>query len=75
MRRQSRLLLILLPIVAAAIAFWLLAISPKRQQASDLETSVSDMQAQVDQQEQLAAGAEAARQDFPRAYRRVVVMG
>ena len=75
MTAPNRMVLVLLPVAAAVIAFWLLGISPKRQEASDLEAQVVDLQTQLDQQEQLAAGAEAARQDFPRAYRRVVVLG
>ena len=75
MSGSNRLVVILLPLIVAVIAFWLLAISPKRQEASDLEAEVAALQSQVEEQEQLAAGAEAARQDFPGAYRRVVVLG
>lgn len=75
MRSSTRPILIFLPVVAAAVAFWLLAVSPKRQEASDLEARVSELQSQVEEQEQLAESAEAARNDFPRAYRRVVVLG
>ena len=75
MSATNRLLLVLLPIVGAVIAFWLLMLAPKRQEASDLETEATDLQARVDEQEQAAAQAEAARHDFPRAYRRLVVLG
>jgi hypothetical protein len=72
---RNRIVLTVLPLTAAAVAFWLLAVAPKRQEASDIERDVADLQAQVDEQEELAQGAEAAREDFPRAYRRVVVLG
>jgi hypothetical protein len=75
MTGANRILLAVLPLAATAIAFWLLMLSPQRQEASDLETQVTDLQIQVDEQEQLAADAEAAREDFPRAYRRLVVLG
>lgn len=75
MKDSRSILLIAVPLIAAVAAFWLLAISPKRQEAADLETRASDLQSQVDEQAQLAANAEAARRDFPRAYRRVVVLG
>lgn len=75
MTGSNRLVVVVLPLIAAVAAVWFLAISPKRQEASDLETEVRGLQAQVDQQEQLAAGAEAARREFPSAYRRVVVLG
>jgi hypothetical protein len=65
----------ILPLIAAALAFWVLVLSPKRQEASDLEAEVTALQTEVEEQEQLAASAEAAREDFPRAYRRVVVLG
>jgi Pilus assembly protein, PilO len=70
-----RTLLAVLPLVAVAIAFWVLLLGPKREEASALESDVTALQAEVDEQEQLAAKAEAARKEFPHAYRRVVVLG
>jgi outer membrane murein-binding lipoprotein Lpp len=70
-----RTLLAVLPLLAVAIAFWVLLLGPKREEASKLESDVTALQAEVDEQEQLAAKAEAARKEFPRAYRRVVVLG
>jgi hypothetical protein len=70
-----RTVLAVLPLIAVAIAFWVLLLGPKREEASELESDLTALQAQVDEQEQLAANAEAARKDFPRAYRRVVVLG
>jgi hypothetical protein len=70
-----RTVLAVLPLIAAAIAFWILLLGPKREEASELESDLTALQAQVDEQEQLAANAEAARKEFPRAYRRVVVLG
>ncbi len=75
MSSRNRIFLIILPLLAAAIAFWLLLLSPKREEAAELEVQASDLSAQVAEQEQLAVGAEAARKDFPRAYRRLVVLG
>ncbi len=75
MSSTRRLILILLPLGAAAIAFWLLLLSPKREEVSKLEAEASELRAQVAEQEQLAAAAEAARKDFPRAYRRLIVLG
>jgi Pilus assembly protein, PilO len=69
------LIIAVLPLVAAALAFWVLVLGPKRQDASDLEAEVAGLQAEVSEQEQLAASAETARKEFPRAYRRVVVLG
>ena len=69
------MILVALPILALVAAFWLLVLSPKREQASELEAEAESLQAQVTEQEQLAAAAETARKDFPRAYRRLVVLG
>jgi hypothetical protein len=75
MSGTNRAVLIALPLVALVAAFWLLALGPKREKASTLEEEAASLSAQVDQQQQMAAAAEEARQDFPRAYRRVVVLG
>jgi Pilus assembly protein, PilO len=72
---SRRIVLAALPLIAAALAFWVLVLSPERQEAADLKAEVSELQAEVEEQEQLAASAESARQEFPRAYRRVVVLG
>ena len=71
----SRLLLVLLPIAAVAIAFWLLLLGPKRQEASELQDSIASLRGEVEEQEQAAFAAEEARKEFPTAYRRLVVLG
>jgi hypothetical protein len=68
-------ILAVLPLAALALAAWLLLVSPKRQEASELTSEATALQAQVSEQEQLAQSAETARQEFPRAYRRLVVLG
>ncbi len=73
--RASRAVLFILPVVALAIAFWLLVLAPKREEASSLEEDITALQGQVSDQEQLAELAETARKDFPQAYRRTVVLG
>lgn len=71
----NRAILIGLPLLALVAAFWLLVLSPKREEASRLESEAIDLRSQVDAQEQAAALAEEARRDFPRAYQRLVVLG
>lgn len=75
MSATNRTILIVLPLVALIAAFWLLVLGPKREEASALEAEAADLSSQVDQQEQAAVAADAARRDFPRAYRRLVVLG
>jgi hypothetical protein len=72
---MQRTILFILPLFVAAIGFWLLAIAPKREEASKLEAEATELRAQVDDQEAAAHAAEAARADFPSAYRRLVVLG
>jgi Tfp pilus assembly protein PilO len=68
-------ILIALPVVVLAAVFWFLLLAPKRDQAAQLEDDVAALEASVSEQEQLAAAAEQAEKDFPRNYRRVVVLG
>jgi Tfp pilus assembly protein PilO len=75
MSASNRIFLLVLPLLAATLAFWFLLLAPKRQDASDLETKIGQLTADVEQQELLAAEAEAARKEFPEAYRRLVVLG
>ena len=75
MSSANRVILFVLPVLALIAAFWFLVLAPKREEAANLETKVSDLQTQVEEQEQLAASAETARKDFPRAYRRLIVLG
>lgn len=75
MNSTRRTILFVLPLLAGAIALWLLVVSPKRQEATDLEAQAADLRAQVEEQEMRALTAEQARQDFSQDYRRVVVLG
>lgn len=75
MSSSNRLILTLLPLAALVVGFWLLVLGPKREEASALQTQVDGLQGQIAGQEQLVLAAEAAREDFPRAYRRLVVLG
>ena len=75
MSSTNRTILIVLPLLALVAAFWLLVLGPKREEATELENKAAGLSLQVEQQELAARAAEAARQDFPRAYRRLVVLG
>jgi hypothetical protein len=72
---MQRTILVILPLAVAAIGFYLLVLAPKREEASKLEAQATELEAQVDEQEAAAEAAESARKDFPRAYRRLVVLG
>lgn len=62
-------------VVVFAIGFYMLLLAPKRQQASELNGQIEQIQASISQQESVASYAEQARKEFPRYYGRLVVLG
>jgi len=75
MNPATRVFLVVLPLLAAVVAFWLLVLGPKRDEAKKLEKDADALSAQVSEQEEIAAGADAARTEFPVAYQRLVTLG
>jgi len=61
--------------LAAIVAFWLLALAPKRQEASSLKEDVGQLQSQLAEDQQAVAAGEQARRSFPDDYRKLVVLG
>ena len=59
----------------ALVAFYLMVLGPKREEASKLSDEVEQLEASVAQQERVVEFAEAAKQDFPRYYGRLAVLG
>jgi Tfp pilus assembly protein PilO len=75
MSSSSRLVVSVLVVVALAIGFWVVLLSPKRQEADELGGQVDTLKiSQAEAQSQLAR-AEAARRAFPADYRQLVVLG
>jgi Tfp pilus assembly protein PilO len=60
---------------AVLIAFWVLALGPKREEASELGATVSELQSTLAQNQQKVSEALTARQGFPHDYQQVVVLG
>jgi hypothetical protein len=58
-----------------AVAFYMLVLSPKRAEVSELDSQVTSLEAEVSEQEQMVAFGEQARKEFPRDYGRLVVLG
>jgi Tfp pilus assembly protein PilO len=58
-----------------ALGFYLLVLSPKRSEVSDLDEQVTSLQSSIDQQKQIAAFGEQARKEFPKDYGHLVVLG
>jgi Tfp pilus assembly protein PilO len=75
MKSSDRAILFAVGGVALVAAFWLLVLSPKRAEVSDLGAKVSELQASVSAAEQESTTAEQAKQDYPSNYHRLVVLG
>lgn len=65
----------MLLIAAIATAFWILALSPKRDEATKLDVQVEQLEGTLAQHESEIATAEEARSEFPQDYRHLVVLG
>jgi Tfp pilus assembly protein PilO len=75
MKQSDRTILVGVALLALVIAFWVMVLGPKRQEASDLSKQASDLQASVEQEQQLAAFAEQAKSSFGQNYHHLVVLG
>jgi Tfp pilus assembly protein PilO len=75
MKSSARPIVAILLVVAAAIAFWTLALSPKRSEAEKLDTQVESLNASVESARGELAQATAARRTFPTAYHQLVELG
>lgn len=64
-----------LAVLALAIAFWMLALSPKREEAAKLGKEVETAEASLAQHQAEVAEAEQARDEFPEDYQKLVVLG
>jgi Tfp pilus assembly protein PilO len=70
----NRLIIVMLAVAALAGAFWMLALSPKRKEAGELSTQVSQAREALSQHQSEATLAEEAERQFPRNYEQLVVL-
>jgi len=75
MKSSARPIVAILIVVAAAIAFWSLALSPKRSEAEKLDTQIETLNASVETARGELAQATAARRTFPTAYHQLIELG
>ncbi len=75
MRGADRAIMIAVPLVALALAFIFLVISPKRNEISQLDEQVTSLQTTIDADEAQIAAAKEARARFPKDYARLVKLG
>jgi Tfp pilus assembly protein PilO len=75
MRGNERMIFVGVAIVALAVGFYLMVLSPKRDKASELNAQIDQLHGSIELAEQQASYGEQARQDFPKYYGRMVVLG
>ena len=72
---SNRLIVFMLGIAVLAIAFWMLLLAPKRDEASQLDKKVVTLEASLTQHQAEVAAALEARKGFPEEYQQLVVLG
>lgn len=75
MRSSGRLIASILVVVALAVAFWTLVISPKREEVDKLGQEAQQLTSSVEAARGEVAAATAAKQSFPADYRQLVTLG
>src|SRR5215213_7264713 len=75
MSEKNRLIVAALVVMALAAAFWMLLLSPKREEAKKLGVEVEQLEASLALHEGEVTEAEAAREEFPAHYERLVLLG
>ena len=75
MRRNELTIVLSLVVFGVVAAFWLAAVSPKRERAASLEQEVTQLHSQLEQAQQATVAGEQQRKSFPTDYRRLVVLG
>lgn len=75
MTSTNRVVVAALAVVVLAIAFWMLLLGPKRDEASKLGVQVEEVTASLAQHRAEAAQALEARQEFAADYQHLVVLG
>lgn len=75
MTASTRLIVSILVVAVLAIAFWMLALAPKREKADELSQQVETMKVTLAEAESTEREALAARHQFPADYRQLVVLG
>lgn len=71
----NRTILAMLVVAALGAAFWMMLLSPKREEAKELGTQVTEVESSLALHRAEVAEGELAREEFPAEYRRLVVLG
>src|SRR3954447_12401974 len=74
-KSSNGIIVAMLVIVVGAIAFWMLGVSPKREEAAKLDKQASKLEAELVTNEEEVLRGEEARREFPIDYQKLVVLG
>lgn len=75
MKQTDRMILLVLPLIALVVGFYLLAVAPKRDEISSLDEQIATLQDSITTAEGEIAIAEEARRRFSRNYADIVSLG
>ena len=75
MSASNRIIVAMLAVVALAVAFWMLLLSPKKEEVSRLDKQVTKQQEELSVHQAEVQQGLAAQEAFPKAYRDLVVLG
>jgi Pilus assembly protein, PilO len=75
MTATNKLIVAILALVVLGIAFWMIALGPKRDEVKKLGAQVEELQSSLAQHESEVVEAEAARDEFDTNYQELVVLG
>jgi Tfp pilus assembly protein PilO len=74
-RSSNVVIVAMLALAALAVAFWMLALSPKREEAAKLGEEIEQVESSLVQHRAEVAEAEVAKRQFPAQYRKLVLLG
>jgi Tfp pilus assembly protein PilO len=72
---SNKTIVAILVLAALAVGFWILLLSPKREEVSKLAGQADQLRASLATSQLQVTEAEAAKREFPGDYRRLVVLG
>lgn len=75
MASTNRILASTLIVAALAIAFWVLLLGPKREEAAELSARVDTLNVSLEEARSSVIQARATKREFPADYRQLVVLG
>lgn len=75
MTPTNRAIVAMVVLAALGVAFWMLALSPKRDELKKLDAEVKQLESSLALHEAEVVEGEAARDEFPVEYQRLVVLG